>query len=55
MEHELGSIKYKLKVKISGSDVKNADLHLNILSSPAVHPNELFVSCTFPRCQSVPS
>lgn len=46
MEHQLGSIKYKLKVKVSGSDVKNSDLNLNILSSPAVSPNELYVSCT---------
>ena len=44
MEHQLGSIKYKLKVKVSGHDVKNANLNLNILSSPAVAPNELFVS-----------
>lgn len=44
LEHQLGSIKYKLKVKVSGSDVKNADLHLNVLSSPAVSPAELYVS-----------
>ena len=48
MEHQLGSIKYKLKVKVSGNEVKNADLNLNILSSPSVSPNELFVSnCIF--------
>ena len=42
-EMQYGSIKYKLKVKVSGQEIENADLNLNILSSPIVSINELLV------------